>query len=109
MELWEGPRNVLLTQIHRDLGRVREWYPAADFCRDLLAGADAGVVAPLVDEFARLMAHPSLVTPDAATREICQQWDRFSVTLCQAYQEQALAEVGCDDARVPDFRGLTAE
>lgn len=103
MELWEGPRNVLLTQIHRDLGRVKEWYPAQDFCRDLLGGMDADAAGPLVDTFARLMAHPSLLTPDEATLAVCREWDRFSVTLCQAYQDQALAEVGCSEARVGDF------
>lgn len=96
MELWEGPRNVLLTQIHRDLGRVKAWYAAEDFCRDLLAGVDDSAAAPLTDELARLMGHPSLVTPDDATLAVCRQWDRFSGTLCQAYQDQALAEVGCD-------------
>jgi putative acyl-CoA dehydrogenase len=96
MELWEGPRNVLLTQIHRDLGRVKAWYGAEDFCRDLLVGVEEARVAPLAADFARLMSHPSLVTPDEATRAVCRQWDRFSVTLCQAYQEQALAEVGFD-------------
>ncbi len=106
MELWEGPRNVLLTQIHRDLSRVTDWYPAADFCRDLLAGADEETVAPLVQEFARLMAHPSLVTPDEATRVACRDWDRFATILCQAYQNQALVEVGCDDARIPPFDDL---
>ncbi len=25
-ELWEGPRNVLLTQIYRDLKRVKDFY-----------------------------------------------------------------------------------
>jgi len=98
MELWEGPRNVLLTQIHRDLGRVKAWYGAEDFCRDLLEGLDDARVTPLAADFARLMSHPSLVTPDEATREVCRQWDLFSVTLCQAYQDQALAEVGWDAA-----------
>lgn len=106
MELWEGPRNVLLTQIHRDLGRVATWYPAEEFCQDLLAGADAETVSPLADTFARLMAHPSLITPDEATRAVCREWDRFSVTLCRAYQEQGLAEAGCDDIQVAGFETL---
>ena len=106
MELWEGPRNVLLTQIHRDVNKVKEWYPAADFCRDLLAGADDATVAPLAREFERLMAHPSLVTPDPETLAICRDWDLFSVELCRAYQEQALAELGPDAPEVPDFQTL---
>ena len=44
-----------------------------------------------------------LLTPDEATLAVCREWDRFSVTLCQAYQDQALAEVGCPEARVGDF------
>ena len=31
-ELWEGPRNVLLSQIHRDLQQVKSWYSAGGFC-----------------------------------------------------------------------------
>ncbi len=26
-ELWEGPRNVLLMQVYRDIQRVSDWYP----------------------------------------------------------------------------------
>lgn len=38
-EQWEGPRNLLLTQIYRDISRVAEWYPPADFVSNVLAGA----------------------------------------------------------------------
>ena len=55
-------------------------------------------VEPLTKEFVRLMSHPSLLTPDPETRQICRDWDRFSTRLCQAYQEQALAEVGYEDS-----------
>lgn len=103
MELWEGPRNVLLTQIHRDLSRAKKWYPADAFARDLLDGvADA---EPMAREFDRLMQHPSLFTSDAATKKICREWDLFSLELCRAYQNQALAEVG-EVAAVPDFKEL---
>ena len=39
-EQWEGPRNLLLSQIHNDLRRVVEWYPPEEVVRDILAGAD---------------------------------------------------------------------
>ena len=93
MELWEGPRNVLLTQIHRDLQRVRDWYPADDFIRDLLAGADSDMVEPYATEFLRIMSHDSLLSNDAETLAICQDWQIFSNKLFNAYQEQALAEL----------------
>ena len=39
-ELWEGPRNVLLSQIHRDLQQVQAVIRPAEFVGNLLAGAD---------------------------------------------------------------------
>jgi alkylation response protein AidB-like acyl-CoA dehydrogenase len=38
-ELWEGPRNVLLMQIFRDMSRAAEFYPTDIFLNDLLSGA----------------------------------------------------------------------
>ncbi len=48
-------------------------------------------------------AHPSLFTSDEAILAVCREWEHFSVTLCQAYQDQALIEVGCPEARVGYF------
>ncbi len=92
-ELWEGPRNVLLTQMHRDLQRVARWYPAEAFVRDLLTGASDELVTPLADETAALVAHPSLLTPDEATIAVAARWDQLADRLMHAYQERALAEV----------------
>ncbi|MFX1503995.1 MAG: acyl-CoA dehydrogenase family protein, partial [Promethearchaeota archaeon] len=90
MELWEGPRNVLLTQIHRDFSRVKEWYPADEFCRDLLIGADAELIEEFSSKFLRLMSHDSLFRNDEETLKICQDWEEFSNKLFIDYQEQAL-------------------
>ncbi|HKI49293.1 MAG TPA: acyl-CoA dehydrogenase family protein, partial [Desulfobacteria bacterium] len=48
-ELWEGPRNVLLAQIYKDLHRVSDWYPPAEFAKNVLQGADETIV----DEFSK--------------------------------------------------------
>jgi len=93
MELWEGPRNVLLTQIHRDLSRVNDWYPADDFCRDLLKGADSDLIEKYVSEFTRIISHDSLLRNDQKTLAICRDWEEFSNRLFIAYQEQALREL----------------
>ena len=92
-ELWEGPRNVLLTQMHRDLQRVAAWYPANEFVRDLLTGAPEDVVGPLAKETAALVAHPSLLTLDDATLDAAARWDRLADDLMHAYQDQALREI----------------
>ncbi len=92
-ELWEGPRNVLLTQIHRDLQRAAHFYPAAAFVQDLLAGAPSTVIDPLAKEAATLVAHPSLLTPDDATVAIAGRLEQWAHVLMHAYQAQALREV----------------
>jgi len=43
-------QNVLLTQIHRDLQKVSDWYTPADFVRNILAGYDETAVAALSAE-----------------------------------------------------------
>ena len=93
MELWEGPRNVLLTQIHRDLSRVRDWYPLEDFCRDVLKGANSDQIEEYVTEFTRIVSHDSLLRNDPETLAICRDWENFSTKLFIAYQEQALREL----------------
>ncbi len=95
MELWEGPRNVLLTQIHRDFSRVKEWYPADDFCRDLLEGANLDIVEKYSLEFNRIMSHDNILRNDEQTLAICRDWEVFSTKLLIAYQEQALRELEC--------------
>lgn len=93
MELWEGPRSVLLTQIHRDFSRVREWYQPEEFVRDILVGLPRERVEHLAGTFQRVMDHESLLKHDAETFAICQEWEEFSTELFTAYQELALAEL----------------
>jgi len=92
-ELWEGPRNVLLTQIHRDFQRAGSWYAARDFVRDILAGADENLIKDLGAEMQELVAWPNLFTMDDATMEVCSKWDAFCHRLYHAYQDCALEEV----------------
>jgi len=92
-ELWEGPHNVLLSQIHRDLQQVRTVYGPGRFVGSLLAGADDGLVASLSAEIEQLVAHPSLTENTEATRMVCRQWEDFCRRLFHAYQDLAVTEV----------------
>jgi alkylation response protein AidB-like acyl-CoA dehydrogenase len=92
-ELWEGPRNVLLTQIHRDFQRVSKWYDPSEAVGRMLEGGDVAVVFRLQTEVRELTAHPSLTAPDEKTLEVCMRWDRFCHELTHAYQDLAMAEV----------------
>ncbi len=93
-ELWEGPRNVLLTQIHRDFQRASSWYAPAEFVRNILAGADEEIVKKLGAEMEELVAHPNLFIMDETTLDVCRRWDSFCHELYHAYQDSALREVG---------------
>lgn len=91
MELWEGPRNVLLAQIHRDFQRVAEWYSADEFVRDLLEEVDEETIKFYATEFSRIIAYDSLLRSDTETLELCQDWENLSHELFHLYQDQALA------------------
>jgi alkylation response protein AidB-like acyl-CoA dehydrogenase len=97
-ELWEGPRNVLQAQIHRDLQRAAAWYPPAELVASLLTGGAPGASTPLAEEIGALVAHPSLLTRDAATVAACRRWDAALRELMHAFQERALEEVEAGSA-----------
>jgi alkylation response protein AidB-like acyl-CoA dehydrogenase len=92
-ELWEGPRNVLLSQIHRDCQRASSWYRPSSFVAGILDGADGRIIADLGKEMDELVAHPSLVRQDEETVAVCGRWDGFCDRLFHAYQDRALEEV----------------
>jgi len=92
-ELWEGPRNVLLTQIFNDLKKAGSWYAPAEFISDILSDADAATVRKFAAEAVTLLSHPNLFQPDEKTLEVCRAWDDFCHRLFHAYQDMALGEV----------------
>jgi alkylation response protein AidB-like acyl-CoA dehydrogenase len=92
-ELWEGPRNVLLNQIHRDLQQASPWYPPAAFINSLLAGTSRSMRDEFIEEVEEIVAHPNLTENKDTTIEICKKWDHLSHRLFHAYQNQALTEV----------------
>ena len=92
-ELWEGPRNVLLTQIHRDLQKAAGWYKPEEFVAEILQGLDPAQVREMAEEIQALVAHPHLFGMDEATIDICRRWDAFCHKFTHAYQEQAVKEM----------------
>ncbi len=92
-ELWEGPRNVLLDQVHRDLKRAAAWYPPAELVRGLL-GPDGGPAAlELGREIASLVAGPDLSEERADAPRDWRRWESACRALLHGFQERALAEV----------------
>ena len=92
-ELWEGPANVLLMQMHRDLQRASTWYPPEELAHDVLKGANPAAVEDLANELKELVSYPDLFQMDEKTLEAAGQWEDFCRRFFHAYQDLALAEV----------------
>ena len=92
-ELWEGPRNVLLMQIHRDLQKASVWYQPDELVRNILTGGDPEIVEKLAIEMKEIVAYPDLLQPNEDTIRMSMRWDKFCHELSHVYQDIALAEV----------------
>lgn len=92
-ELWEGPRNVLLSQLHRDMQSACEWFPPREIAATILDGTDESTVSSWGDELEGLVAHRSLLSPGEETVALCQDWDDFCQRFLHAWQEQSLASL----------------
>ena len=92
-ELWEGPRNVLLAQIHRDIKRASSWYAPTEFVSRVLRGLDDATIKSFAKEMDELIRHASLTTMDDRTIDVCTRWDDYCQRFFRAYQENALSEV----------------
>jgi alkylation response protein AidB-like acyl-CoA dehydrogenase len=93
-ELWEGPRNVLLMQLYRDMVRASEFYPIDQLLEDLLSGAPKDAVAELGRRALEVTARPPFQELDEKSRKLAVAWEELIVDVFRIYQETALKEVG---------------
>jgi hypothetical protein len=93
-ELWEGPRNVLLMQIYRDVLRVSSWYPQDEFVADILEGAPKETIEEISAELKGFFRKPPFFELGPDSLERSAQWDSFCDRLFKTYQTVALDDVG---------------
>jgi alkylation response protein AidB-like acyl-CoA dehydrogenase len=93
-ELWEGPRNVLLMQVFRDISRAADFYPPELFLKDLLSGAPQDQIDKLGRRALQFAARPPFEKLDEEARHQAIAWETFVVDLFRVYQETALRDVG---------------
>lgn len=103
-ELWEGPRNVLLTQIYRDIKNASSWYPPKDFVGDLLKGCKPSVKESFIQELEVLLTYDLSAQISSDSIQQAEEWEVFCDRLFSAYQERAFKEVG--DAPIISTIGL---
>lgn len=92
-EQWEGPRNLLLTQIYRDLQRVTDWYSPSEFVSSVLEGASKERIKKFSEQLEDLLERPVLGDVNEASIEAAEEWDVFCDCFFKAYQEIALEEI----------------
>lgn len=92
-EQWEGPRNLLLTQIYRDISRVVDWYSPAEFVCSVLEGAPEETLKKFAEQLTDLLHKPVLGEVSEASIEAAIEWDEFCSAFFKAYQEVALAGI----------------
>lgn len=93
-ELWEGPRNVLLMQVYRDIQRVCDWYPPEEFIGSLLQGVFQEILDDLSIRLRDFLEGPSFFDLEPGAIERAIAWEMFCDNLFKLYQQQALDEVG---------------
>jgi alkylation response protein AidB-like acyl-CoA dehydrogenase len=92
-EQWEGPRNLLLTQIYRDIQRVTDWYPPADFVTSVLKGAQEEIIEEFTRKLADLLQKPVCGDVSDESIQAAEEWDAFCDGFFKAYQMVALQEI----------------
>ncbi|MDQ1147357.1 alkylation response protein AidB-like acyl-CoA dehydrogenase [Bacillus sp. SORGH_AS 510] len=92
-EQWEGPRNLLLSQVYRDLQRVSDWYTPAEFVGSVLKGASMETIKQFSEQLEELLQRPVLGEVCEASLEAAEEWDRFCDEFFKMFQEIALAEI----------------
>lgn len=92
-EQWEGPRNLLLTQIYKDIKRVQDWYPANEFVANVLYGASNEIIEKYTSKLEDLLQRPVLGEVTNGAIEAAIEWDIYCDQLFNEYQYIALEEI----------------
>ncbi|MEW5817512.1 MAG: acyl-CoA dehydrogenase family protein [Spirochaetota bacterium] len=93
-ELWEGPRNVLLIQIYRDMQRVSKFYSPGEFVLSILKGGDRKEAEEMAAWLEEIFAKSSLTQLDESSLQAAAEWEKFCEKLFRNYQSIALKEIG---------------
>jgi alkylation response protein AidB-like acyl-CoA dehydrogenase len=92
-EQWEGPRNLLLTQIFRDIQRVADWYPTGDFVANVLQGTSHETIEKYAEKLTDLMQKPVCGDVSDESIQAAEEWNEFCDGFFKVYQTAALQEI----------------
>ncbi len=87
-ELWEGPRNVLLMQVFRDIQRASSWYPPEEFVSNVLRGVPRIRWKDLSAVLKDALSSRHYSSLNRARSKRAAQWETFCDALLRAYQNR---------------------
>jgi alkylation response protein AidB-like acyl-CoA dehydrogenase len=91
-ELWEGPRNVLLAQVYRDILKNMGWYSPEDMIANLLAGQNQEIINDYSEQLRKLVKTNLYDTPNEHNVLAARQWEQLWGEVFYLYQQQALQD-----------------
>jgi alkylation response protein AidB-like acyl-CoA dehydrogenase len=91
-ELWEGPRNVLLAQVYRDIKKNQSWYPPEELLANLLPDGDHDQVEQCRNQLRNLLTINLYDFPTEENRKAASQWEQLWGDIFKLYQQQALSQ-----------------
>lgn len=89
-ELWEGPRNVLLSQIYRDLIKAQNELPLASILAEMFPHLTDMEVESYANKVKILLKDGLVSVPNEMNKKAARQWEILWEELFTSYQEALL-------------------
>lgn len=100
-ELWEGPRNVLLTQIYRDLLKIRNTIPVVKVIAAMFPHLSQVDVQKYSSHIEAVMAVNIIDSPNELNKLAAKNWEAMWEELFLSYQE-SVTEAFVDEPLIRD-------
>lgn len=92
-ELWEGPRNVLLSQIYRDLVKMRPQISIYDLIASILVDSSTKEVKRFAEQIEQLMQVNLTALPNFENRQAARKWEQIWEEIFTLFQEQTIKDI----------------
>ncbi|MGC5328815.1 acyl-CoA dehydrogenase family protein [Brevibacillus sp. SYSU BS000544] len=92
-ELWEGPRNVLLAQMYRDIAKMRSKISVNLLVSSILSDYTADEVNRYVEQIEELLEVDITAYPNAKNRLAARKWELIWEEIFTLFQEQTIRDM----------------
>lgn len=92
-ELWEGPRNVLLAQIYRDIMKMRKEFSVEELVSSILTDSSKDEIQYFVEQIEQLMLIDLTALPNKENLRAARRWELIWQEVFTLYQEQTIKNI----------------